>query len=97
MDKVKKLTNEQVLKELERLSVSKKTLDKDITKVKEKKKIDRTIFEKPKKPKIQDYLSLETITKLHDFIKDRECRATLKGWIKKYNQPDDSSSSTDSD
>jgi hypothetical protein len=49
MDKVKKMSNKECLKELNRISQLKKPLGKQYIKQKEKIKPDYNIFEKPKK------------------------------------------------
>jgi hypothetical protein len=97
MDKIKNLSDKEILKEFNRVSQNKKSLGKNNSPVKEKKKIDYNIFEKPKKPQMSDFLSLETLKELHDWIRDKECRQSIKRWMKKYNKDDTSSSSEDSD
>ena len=97
MDKVKNLTKEEILKELNRVSKNKITTEKQQMKLKEKKKPDYKIFEKPKKPKVEDYFSIETLTELRDWIHDTEARHSLHHWIKKYNKNDVMSSSSSSD
>mgnify|MGYP000402784222 CR=1 FL=1 len=54
IEKVKHMDKARVLYELERLSQSKKTTVKVSSKVKEKKKPDYNIFEKPKSKKPED-------------------------------------------
>ena len=100
MDKVKKLSDKECLKELNRISQSKKPLGQQYIKQKEKNKPDYNIFEKPKKAKVEDYLSIETLTELQDWIHDREARHTIHKWINKYNTEKSicvSSSSSSSD
>jgi hypothetical protein len=96
MDKVKKMSNQDCLKELERISNLKKSLDKQYMKQKEKIKPDYKIFEKPKKAKVEDYLSIETLTELRDWIHDKEARHTIHKWINKNNKNQSSSSSSSS-
>jgi hypothetical protein len=96
MDKVKKMSNKECLKELNRISQLKKPLGKQYIKQKEKIKPDYNIFEKPKKAKVEDYLSIETLTELQDWIHDKEARHTIHKWINKYNKDQSVSSSSSS-
>lgn len=96
LEKIKNMNKDDITKELERISSSKKTTVKHISKIKDKKKPDYTIFEKPKSKKPEDYFSLEFLTELRDYIQDVEAKKTLIKMIKNKIDSDDSSS-TDSD
>ncbi len=96
LEKIKNMSKDDIRKELERISSSKKTTIKHTSKIKDKKKPDYTIFEKPKSKKAEEYFSLEFLTELKDYIKDTEAKKTLIKMIKNKNDSDDSSSS-DSD
>ena len=94
MEKINKLSDKEILQEFIRISTFKKTHDKPKEKVREKKK-DKTnykIFIKPKKPEMKDYLSIETLNELHDWIKDKDCRQSIKRWVIKYSKDDTSTS-----
>jgi len=96
LEKIKNMSKDDIRKELERISSSKKTTVKHTSKIKDKKKPDYTIFEKPKSKKPEDYFSLEFLTELRDYIQDVEAKKTLIKMIKNKIDSDDSSS-TDSD
>jgi hypothetical protein len=96
LEKIKNMSKDDIRKELERISSFKKTTVKHTSKIKDKKKPDYTIFEKPKSKKAEDYFSLEFLTELRDYIKDTDAKKTLIKMIKNKNDSDDPSSS-DSD
>lgn len=96
LEKIKNMSKDDISKELERISSFKKTTVKHNSKIKDKKKPDYTIFEKPKSKKPEDYFSLEFLTELRDYIKDIEAKNILIKMIKNKTDSDDSYSS-DSD
>jgi hypothetical protein len=96
IEKIKKMDKARVLYELERLSRSKKTKEKTTSKVKEKKKPDYNIFEKPKSKKPEDFFSNEFLTELKDYIHDPEAKKSLRKMLKNKN-PEDSTSSDEED
>lgn len=92
IEKIKKMDKARVLYELDRLSRLTKTLDKPITKVKEKKKIDYNIFEKPKSKKREEIFSKSFLTELKTYITDSDTKKSLIKMIKNKNDSDDTSS-----
>lgn len=96
IEKIKTMDKARVLYELERLSQSKKTLDKTSLKVKDKKKPDYNIFEKPKNKKPEDFFSNEFLTELKDYIHDPEAKKSIRKMLKNKNA-DDSTSSDEED
>jgi predicted nucleic acid-binding protein len=88
-DKIKKMSKDEVMKELERLTS--KPTNKNMISLKTP---DYKIFKKPK-PKAEDYFSKEFLEELNDYIHDKDAKKTLKKMIK--NKNDDSSSSSDED
>jgi hypothetical protein len=96
IEKVKHMDKARVLYELERLSQSKKTIAKVSSKVKEKKKPDYNIFEKPKSKKAEDFFSNEFLTELKDYIHDPEAKKSIRKMLKNKNA-DDSTSSDEED
>lgn len=99
IEKVKHMNKARVLYELERLerlSQSKKTLDKTSLKVKDKKKPDYNIFEKPKRKKPEDFFSNEFLTELKDYIHNPEAKKSIRKMLKNKNA-DDSTSSDEED
>lgn len=100
MDKVKNMDKAKVLYELDRLSRLTKTSEKDIKKVKEKKRPDYSIFEKPEKQKSkkpEDIFSLEFLEELKDYIKDKDAKNILINMIKNKKENDSDLSSSDDD
>jgi len=96
IEKVKHMDKARVLYELKRLSQSKKTIAKVSSKVKEKKKPDYNIFEKPKSKKPEDFFSNEFLTELKDYIHDPEAKKSIRKMLKNKNA-DDSTSSDEED
>jgi len=90
-DKIKKMSKDEVMKELERLT-SKHTIKKIIS----PKTPDYKIFKKPK-PKPEDYFTKEFLKEFKDWIKDPDAKKTLKKMIEDKNKNDDSSSSSEED
>lgn len=93
IEKVKRMNKAKVLYELNRLSQSKNILEKTSSKVKEKKKPDYNIFEKPKTKSLDEFFSKEFLTELHDYINDPEAKKSLIKMIKNKNADHDTSSS----
>ncbi len=93
MDKeIKKYSKAKVLYELDRLARLTKSTEKNSSTVKEKKKPDYNIFEKPKSKKAEDYFSLEFLEELKDYINDPKAKKTLMKMIKNKTESDSSSS-----
>lgn len=90
--KVKEMDKKKVLYELSRLQ---NLTGKQTGAIKEKKKPDYKIFEKPKSHKVEDFFSKEFLNELHDYLDDTTAKKTLKKYIK--NKKNDSSSDSDSD
>jgi hypothetical protein len=84
-DKIKKMSKDEVMKELERLTS--KPTNKNMISLKTP---DYKIFKKPK-PKAEDYFSKEFLEEFKDWIKDPDAKKTLKKMIK--NKDGESSSS----
>jgi hypothetical protein len=98
MDKVKNMDKAKVLYELDRLSRLTKTHGKDDKKLKEKKRPDYSIFEKPEKvkgKKPEDIFSLDFLEELKDYLHDHQAKKILINMInnKKINYSDSESSS----
>jgi len=88
-DKIKKMSKDEVMKELERLTS--KPTNKNMISLKTP---DYKIFKKPK-PKAEDYFSKEFLEELNDYIHDKDAKKTLKKMIK--NKNDDGTSSSEED
>lgn len=99
--KIKKMDKARLLYELERLTkLSKEKID---SLPKEKKKADKSIkpkvipdyniFEKPKKPRLTDYFSIEFMDELKDNLGDKKASKCLMKIIKGKSESDSSSSS----
>jgi hypothetical protein len=86
-DKIKNMSKDEVMKELERLTSNPSN--------KNYKKPDYKIFKKPK-PKAEDYFSKEFLEELNDYIKDPEAKKTLKEMIKNKNKKKEKESSSES-
>lgn len=98
LEKIKHMSKDEIRKELERISSLKKTSGKQSAKVKEKKekkRPDYNIFEKPIKPKAEDFFSKEFLNELNDYMHDKKAKKTLIKIIKNKNESDSSSSDED--
>ena len=96
IEKIKSMDKAKVLYELERLSRLTKSKEKTSSKVKEKKRPDYNIFEKPKSKKPEEFFSMEFLKELKDYIHDPEAKKSLIKMIKNKNA-DDTTSSSDED
>jgi hypothetical protein len=96
IEKIKHMDKARVLYELERLSRSKKQKEKSTSKVREKKKPDYNIFEKPKSKKPEDFFSNEFLKELKDYIHDPEAKKSIRKMLKNKDA-DDSTSSDEED
>lgn len=85
-DKIKKMSKQEVMEALERLTS--KPTNKNI------KTPDYKIFKKPK-PKAEDYFSKEFLEKLKEYIHDKDAKKILKEMINNKNDDDSSSSEED--
>jgi len=99
--KIKKMDKARLLYELERLTkLSKEKIDslpkekkKADKSIKPKVKPDYNIFEKPKKPRLTDYFSIEFMDELKDNLGDKKASKCLMKIIKGKSESDSSSSS----
>lgn len=87
-DKIKKMSKQEVMEALERLTS--KPTNKNM------KTPDYKIFKKPK-PKAEDYFSKEFLEELNDYIHDKDAKKILKKMINDKSKNDDGSSSSEED
>jgi hypothetical protein len=92
LEKIKKMDKAKLLYELDRVSRLEKINDKMIKKLKEKKKPDSNIFDLPKKPKAEDYFSIEFLNELKDYTNDKTAKKTLLKLLKNKSETESSSS-----
>jgi hypothetical protein len=85
-DKIKKMSKQEVMEALERLTS--KPTNKNM------KTPDYKIFKKPK-PKAEDYFSKEFLEKLKEYIHDKDAKKILIKMI--HNKSDDGTSSSEED
>jgi hypothetical protein len=88
-DKIKKMSKQEVMEALERLTS--KPTNKNM---KSMKTPDYKIFKKPK-PKAEDYFSKEFLEELNDYIHDKDAKKILIKMI--HNKSDDGTSSSEED